>query len=380
VDGAELQAFQPQYSQGLPVSGTFYEYAELAIQFGYVTLFAPAFPLAPIFAICRCMLASARARPLRCARAEFTNSPVVPRCVAGAATSWSTKQTGQRSFWPCKSPITRAHSVRTRSGQRWYQDAQPARTDIGTWGAVFRLMSYMAVVTNCLIVAFTSRQLEKLMNTADVVRDHTRCCWHDHPLTRPPSRAGRKADLCGRGGAPYLHGSGRHPEAGARQALRVRYAVRAGPCSRTLSAVSWLCSVRVESARDNETRRAEQSYRNWVDWVHRKVRACQRLCPHGPLRSSLRRSASRTPRAASPTTPTTSWCGVGLPWVRGCVRVMPSGGPAQILQHVLVEGIAPEVEVIPAPCVEHVAPLLTRQRGADGTGARRRRYAHAARA
>ncbi len=51
VDAAEQQAFQPPYSQGLSVSGTFYDYAELAMQFGYVTLFAPAFSLAPLVAI-----------------------------------------------------------------------------------------------------------------------------------------------------------------------------------------------------------------------------------------------------------------------------------------------------------------------------------------
>ena len=50
-DAAEKQAYQAPYNQGTSVSGTFYDYAELAIQFGYVTIFAPAFPLAPLVAI-----------------------------------------------------------------------------------------------------------------------------------------------------------------------------------------------------------------------------------------------------------------------------------------------------------------------------------------
>ena len=51
ADVAEMQSHQPPYNQSEHVSGTFYDYSELAIQFGYVTLFAPAFPLAPIIAL-----------------------------------------------------------------------------------------------------------------------------------------------------------------------------------------------------------------------------------------------------------------------------------------------------------------------------------------
>jgi len=84
----------------------FNDYAELVIQYGYTTLFATAFPLAPLFA---------------CA------NNIIEIRVDG----WKLTQNTRRP-WP--------------SGAE----------DIGTWEDVLHLMSVIATVTNALIVSFLS--------------------------------------------------------------------------------------------------------------------------------------------------------------------------------------------------------------------------------
>eukprot|EP00298_Acanthocystis_sp_HF-20_P014252 c20694_g1_i1.p1 GENE.c20694_g1_i1~~c20694_g1_i1.p1 ORF type:complete len:749 (+),score=243.26 c20694_g1_i1:36-2249(+) len=89
--------------------GTFTEYNEMMIQFGYVTLFAAAFPLASV--------------------ASYINNVLEIRTDA------------LKILFGCQRP--------------WYQ----ADNDIGTWSHVLSSMSIIAVITNGFIIAFTSNIL-----------------------------------------------------------------------------------------------------------------------------------------------------------------------------------------------------------------------------
>jgi len=89
---------------------TFSEYNEMIIQFGYITLFVAAFPLAPLLALANNLL-----------------------------------------------------EVRTDSLKlcKIYRRPAPLRAeDIGTWFGILEIMSVICVMTNCLIISFTSNQFE----------------------------------------------------------------------------------------------------------------------------------------------------------------------------------------------------------------------------
>jgi hypothetical protein len=51
-------------------------------------------------------------------------------------------------------------------------------------------MSYIAVITNCMLVAFTSRQLDQILNTNDIVgqSDVKVAFSHGHDARRPSLR------------------------------------------------------------------------------------------------------------------------------------------------------------------------------------------------
>ena len=110
VDATERQALMPEYGDG----DVFEEYSELAIQFGYVVLFAPAFPLAPLLAALGNVV-------------EHRND-------------------SRKVLTLCQRPD--------------YRGAQ----DIGTWAIIFRFMSLVAVITNMAIIAFTSSQLDSILD------------------------------------------------------------------------------------------------------------------------------------------------------------------------------------------------------------------------
>jgi hypothetical protein len=112
IDVVEKQAHQPDYNINRHVSGTFTDYSELVIQFGYVTLFAPAFPLAPIIAVLSNVI-------------EHRND-------------------GWKILLSCRKSD--------------YHGAQ----DIGTWFHIFRFLALVSVITNMLVIGFTSNQLGEL--------------------------------------------------------------------------------------------------------------------------------------------------------------------------------------------------------------------------
>eukprot|EP00455_Lapot_gusevi_P038989 TRINITY_DN4368_c0_g1_i1.p1 TRINITY_DN4368_c0_g1~~TRINITY_DN4368_c0_g1_i1.p1 ORF type:complete len:875 (+),score=361.69 TRINITY_DN4368_c0_g1_i1:82-2706(+) len=105
----------PKYSDNPNTSGTFEDYNEIALQFGYVLLFAPAFPLGAAAA-------------------------VLGNIVENATDTWKLMFTVQRP------PYVGA-------------------SDIGTWLPIFRIMSVIGVMTNCGLIAFTSSQLSEYYTT-----------------------------------------------------------------------------------------------------------------------------------------------------------------------------------------------------------------------
>jgi hypothetical protein len=94
--------------------GTFDEYSEMIIQFGYITLFASVFPLAPLMAL--------------------INNIIEIR--------------------------TDAFKLVTSYTRPEYQGAQ----NIGTWYAILELLGVMAVVTNCLLIGFSFAPINKLVS------------------------------------------------------------------------------------------------------------------------------------------------------------------------------------------------------------------------
>ena len=113
VDYDEVEGLQKlEFERALgPHRGTFYEYNEMAIQFGYLTMFASVAP----WAACVCMLVN---------EAE--------RRVDGYKMLYLQQRPGARS--------TGAESI-------------------GTWYQVFNVLTVAAVVTNSLIVGYTSTVL-----------------------------------------------------------------------------------------------------------------------------------------------------------------------------------------------------------------------------
>lgn len=102
----ERQAHQPEFA------GVSQEYQELVLQFGYVVLFASAFPLGPLF----CLLNNLVEIKIDAHKILVTNSRPLPR---GA-------------------------------------------NSIGSWGEVMTAMTYLCTVTNSALLAFASNAIETL--------------------------------------------------------------------------------------------------------------------------------------------------------------------------------------------------------------------------
>ena len=118
---AEKQMALVPYSTD-EIYGTFWDYNELAITYGYVILFAPAFPLGPALAL-------------------------INNVVENALDAFKLLKGFRRPFW---------------RGTR----------DIGSWGPVFRIVSLIAVVTNCLILMYTSHVLQSWFKTLAGGNEH----------------------------------------------------------------------------------------------------------------------------------------------------------------------------------------------------------------
>jgi len=103
-----------------PYGGTFADFSEMAIQFGYLTLFAAAFPFGAVI----CFVSNLAER---------------------------------------KADATKLLSLTRRPRYRGAED-------IGTWEAVFVLISKVAVVTNALIILFTSRLTSTALQDAFATR------------------------------------------------------------------------------------------------------------------------------------------------------------------------------------------------------------------
>ena len=179
---AEEQFELDYYDQLL---GTFSDYAELIMQFGYATLFVSAFPLAPLMA--------------------FVNNYVEIR-----VDGWKLCQN-------CRRPLP--------SGAE----------DIGTWQSILEIMSICAVVCNCALITYTGEFLEQRLHE-DVPRLHlhrarARALLRQGALRgdrRRRPRRGRAADRAP--GVPALEDhqqrEGRGPRARRRRGRRARRAAR----------------------------------------------------------------------------------------------------------------------------------------------------------
>ncbi len=108
---AEVESLKTKYGEG-PVGGTLWDYNELLIQFGYVVLFAPAFPMASTVSF-------------------FSN--ITENSGDGAKLLLETQRPE-------------------------YAGAE----SIGTWQSMFRLFAIIGVITNSLIIGFTSHELRDL--------------------------------------------------------------------------------------------------------------------------------------------------------------------------------------------------------------------------
>jgi hypothetical protein len=94
-----------------PFEDTFAEYNEMIIQFGYITLFVAAFPLAPLLALANNVL-EIRTDAFKMTQIYRRPPPLIAE-------------------------------------------------DIGTWYGILEVMSVICVMTNCLIISFTSNRLTK---------------------------------------------------------------------------------------------------------------------------------------------------------------------------------------------------------------------------
>ncbi|KAK6640619.1 hypothetical protein RUM44_012315 [Polyplax serrata] len=107
----QIQVQEDYYTS--PNEGLFQEYLEIVLQFGFITLFVAAFPLAPLFALLN---------------------------------NWVEIRLDAQKFV--------CHTRRVI----------PERTeDIGMWFKIMQYLAHIAVITNGLLIAFTSRFLMKLL-------------------------------------------------------------------------------------------------------------------------------------------------------------------------------------------------------------------------
>jgi hypothetical protein len=109
----EVESLRSPYGS-VEISGTFYEYAELAIQFGYVTLFAAAAPWAPLLAWLSNL-----------AEIYFDSHKII----------YETRRPG-------------------------FHGAQ----SIGAWMKIFQFLCFFSIVTNSLVLALTSTAISELFD------------------------------------------------------------------------------------------------------------------------------------------------------------------------------------------------------------------------
>jgi anoctamin-7 len=114
--GAEFAPGTPQYRRDyvlVPFGGLFAEYLEMVLQFGFMTLFVAAFPLAPMFA--------------------FLNNVLEIRIDATKFIYDFRRAVGERA------------------------------EDIGTWEKILQTLSKIAVITNAFVIGFTSDTLVRYL-------------------------------------------------------------------------------------------------------------------------------------------------------------------------------------------------------------------------
>jgi hypothetical protein len=99
-----------------PYQGTFDEYCEMVIQFGFITLFAAAFPISPLLAVLNNMV------EIRTDAIKLLGATVRPH----------------------------------------YRGAQ----DIGSWYKILDFMGIVSVITNCLLIGFSYKSIADLFNDA----------------------------------------------------------------------------------------------------------------------------------------------------------------------------------------------------------------------
>jgi len=114
--------------------GTFDEYNEMVLQFGYITLFATAFPLAPLFALLN-NLVEIRTDALKFL--TYTRRPEYH----GAA------NIGLRSLSYCE-----------------YNKSNYFDYSIGLWQKIIVVISVFAVVTNTVLIGFSADVVEKVLH------------------------------------------------------------------------------------------------------------------------------------------------------------------------------------------------------------------------
>jgi hypothetical protein len=127
VDGGRLQERRQEVEHEIelePYEGVYEDYLKLAIQFGYIVLFAAAFPLAPILAL--------------------VNNQLEMRTDSFALTRG------------CKR-VVREHAARNG----------PSAASIGSWFTVFDALGVLGILTNSMLIGFVGSQLIEYLEWED---------------------------------------------------------------------------------------------------------------------------------------------------------------------------------------------------------------------
>ena len=146
--------------------GTFDDYRDLIIIYGYTVLFVAAFPLAPLMALVNAYAqirvdafrwepggrGSSRRRPRRASRGSRPRPPRIPRRVS-------------RGSRPGRPPRNPRIGISVSSRRPWPENAE----DIGSWADIIELMSYIAVFTNSVIIVYTGEFLEYMEDQTRIV-------------------------------------------------------------------------------------------------------------------------------------------------------------------------------------------------------------------